>query len=77
MDNSITVFILAYGEYSGLARTLRSILLQKCKIAEIVISDDGSGVSIPSYIEKDFPQVKIRQGAVNLGSLRPRILSNS
>ena len=67
---SVFVAILTYGEYSGLERTLKSVLRQDFPVAEVVVSDDGSGQEFPKeVIERYQARVSFRQNATNRGTV--------
>lgn len=77
MDNktekeTVSVLIISYGNYSGLERTVESVLQQSCPIREIILSDDGSGKPFPAHIVTRLKRapcsVVIRENPVNLGT---------
>lgn len=53
---SVFVAILTYGEYSGLERTLKSVLRQDFPVAEVVVSDDGSGQEFPKEVIERYQE---------------------
>lgn len=72
MSLNVAVIVLTYGDYSGLKRTITSILKQSCPIQTIILTDDGSENPFPEDIVtmlREAPcQVVIRQGTENLGT---------
>lgn len=67
---SVSVAVLTYGEYSGLASTLKSIVAQDYPVAEIIVSDDGSGREFPSEVVDSYNGiVAFQQSAANVGTV--------
>lgn len=71
-SEEVSVLIISYGNYSGLERTVESVLQQSYPIHEIILSDDGSGKPFPEHVLtrlKSAPcNVIVREGPVNLGT---------
>jgi cellulose synthase/poly-beta-1,6-N-acetylglucosamine synthase-like glycosyltransferase len=67
---SVSVAVLTYGEYSELASTLKSIVAQDYPVAEIIVSDDGSGREFPSEVVDSYDGiVAFQQSAANVGTV--------
>lgn len=70
---TVDVLILTFGNYSGLERTIDSVLAQRYPIRTIVLSDDGSGQPFPSRLirrlEESPARVIVRNGENNLGTV--------
>lgn len=75
-SNKVSVIILTYGDFSGLNRTIESVLTQEYPIHTLIISDDGSGCPFPDLIKKKLSQSQeqyqkliIRSNLKNLGTV--------
>jgi len=69
-NNTVSVIVLTYGDYSGLARTLDSILEQTCPVDQILVSDDGSDVPFPETLCRRYEdRVTFFRQPVNLGTV--------
>lgn len=71
---TVDVSILTFGNYSGLERTIDSVLAQRYPIRSIVLSDDGSGQPFPPQLirrleEESSARVIVRNGEKNLGTV--------
>lgn len=70
---NVDVLILTCGDYSGLGRTIESVLAQQFPIHSVILSDDGSKKPFPGQIVRrlqEIPaQVTIRNGEKNLGTV--------
>lgn len=70
---TVDVPILTFGNYSGLERTIDSVLAQRYPIRTIVLSDDGSGQPFPPRLirrlEESPARVIVRNGKKNLGTV--------
>lgn len=69
---SVAVIVVTCGDYSGLKRTIMSVLKQNHPIQTIILTDDGSENPFPedivTMLRKAPCQVIIRQGIGNLGT---------
>lgn len=70
---SVDIVILTYGDYSGLERTVDSVIAQDYQIRSVILSDDGSGAAYPKTIlhklEKLAFRTIVRAGTENLGTV--------
>lgn len=69
-NSKVSVVILTFGNFEGLTLTLGSVLEQNVPIAEILVSDDGSGKAFPQAIVEEYgKKVRFQQNAVNVGTV--------
>ena len=70
-DQSVSVIILTYGNYSGLKRTVQSVIEQDCQISSIVVSDDGSDKPFPQELVRTYAnRVAFYRNEQNLGTVK-------
>lgn len=69
-DPRVSVVILTYGNFEGLTLTLRSVVEQNVPLAEVLVSDDGSGKAFPQAIVEEYSEkVRFRQNPTNVGTV--------
>lgn len=70
---TVDVLILTYGDYSGLSRTIESILAQDYPLNTVVLSDDGSQKLFPlrliQQLQTNSIPLIIRNGKKNVGTV--------
>lgn len=70
---TVDVLISTFGDYSGLERSIDSVLMQRYPIRSIVLSDDGSNQPFPPRLvrrlEESPARVIVRNGKKNLGTV--------
>jgi len=64
----VTVIVLTYGKFDSLEWTLSSVVEQSCPLENVIVSDDGSGKSVPSGLKKRFPSMTFRENPRNMGT---------
>ena len=69
---SVAAVVVTYGNYTGLERTINSILRQNYPIQTLILSDDGSGIPFPGHIvsalDRFDGQVIVRTNQENQGT---------
>lgn len=66
----VSVVILTFGNFEGLVVTLRSVMEQNVPVAEIFVSDDGSGKAFPQAIVEEYGErVRFRKNSANVGTV--------
>jgi len=66
----VSVLILAYNGRNDLAVCLASIVSQTYSNYEIIVVDSGSTDGTATFVEREYPQVKLLASAENLGYRR-------
>lgn len=67
--SDVTIIILTCGDFSGLERTLDSVVKQTYPIDAVIVSDDGSGKTFPSALQERYPDITFKTGEQNIGTV--------
>lgn len=65
----IAVIILTCGDFSGLERTLDSVVKQTYPADAVIVSDDGSGKTFPSTLQGRYPDITFKTREKNIGTV--------
>ena len=65
----VAVIILTCGEFSGLERTLDSVVKQIYPVDAVIVSDDGSGKAFPAALQERYPDIIFQTGEQNIGTV--------